>query len=150
MNLVRFQYPYGSVTKNLANELVNNLLNSDCDENYREGCSCKPAVNILETGLDFRLELLLPGFRKEDVQLNYHENMLTVKVELPEKTETNDEVINYFRREFDVYNFERRFRIPRTVNAENISAQFDNGILKLVLPKKMEAVEKDPVEIKIG
>ena len=150
MNLVRFQNPYRSVTKNLTNELFNNLLNSDYDENYREGCSCKPAVNILETGQDFRLELLLPGFRKEDVQLNYHENMLTVKVELPEKRENNDEGINYFRREFDVYNFERRFRIPKTVDTENISAQFDSGILKLVLPKKTEAVEKDPVEIKIG
>jgi HSP20 family protein len=113
-------------------------------------CKCKPATNIFETDNDFRLELLLPGFKKEDVQLNFHESILTVKVELPEEKEENREEFKYERREFGVYNFERKFKVPKTVDAEKINARFENGILELTLPKKEEALVKPPVEIKIG
>lgn len=150
MNLVRFHNPHHSVNQNLVDELFNNLLRNDYDESYKEDCSCKPATNIFETDKEFRLELLLPGFRKEDVQLNYQENVLTVKVELPEEKEKGEEEYKYEHREFDVYNFERKFKVPKSVDAENINAHFENGILGLVLPKKEEAVEKSPVEIKIG
>jgi HSP20 family protein len=94
--------------------------------------------------------MLLPGFKKEDVQLNLHENVLTIKVELPEKSENKAQEYKYEHREFEVYSFERKFNVPKTVNADNIAAQFNNGILELVLPKKEEALPKPPVEIKIA
>lgn len=148
MNLVRFQqHPHRTVSQNLVNELFNNLLRNDYDENYLNDCNCKPATNIFETENDFRLELQLPGFKKEDVQLNVHENILTVKVELPEN---NENELKYERREFGVYSFERKFKVPKTVDADNINARFENGILELTLPKKEEAKPKPPVEIKIG
>jgi HSP20 family protein len=151
MNLVRFHHnPHRSVTQNLVNELFNNFLRNDYDENYLNDCDCKPATNIFETDTDFRLELLLPGFKKEDVQLNYHENILTVKVELPEDKEEKQEEFKYERREFGVYSFERKFKVPKTVDAEKINARFENGILELTLPKKEEAKAKPPLEIEIG
>ncbi len=151
MNLVRFQqHPHRTVSQNLVNELFNNLLRNDYDENYLNGCNCKPATNIFETENDFRLELQLPGFKKEDVQLNVHENILTVKVELPENNENGENELKYERREFGVYSFERKFKVPKTVDADNINARFENGILELTLPKKEEAKPKPPVEIKIG
>ncbi|WP_372935981.1 Hsp20/alpha crystallin family protein [Mariniphaga sediminis] len=150
MNLVRFHHhPYRTVNQNLVNELFNNFLKNDYDENYLKGCNCKPATNIFETEKDFKLELYLPGFKKENVQLNFHENILTVKAEAAEKEE-NKEEFKYEHREFGVYNFERKFKVPKTVDAEKINAHFENGILELVLPKKEEAVEKPPVDIKIG
>lgn len=151
MNLVRFQqHPHRTVSQNLVNELFNNLLRNDYDENYLNDCNCKPATNIFETENDFRLELQLPGFKKEDVQLNVHENILTVKVELPENNENGENELKYERREFGVYSFERKFKVPKTVDADNINARFENGILELTLPKKEEAKPKPPVEIKIG
>lgn len=151
MNLVRFhQHPYHRVNQNLVNELFGNFLRNDYDENYLNNCNCKPATNVFETDRDFRLELLLPGFKKEDVQLNFHENILTVKVELPENNKEEQNEYKYEKREFGVYNFERKFKIPKTVNSDNINARFENGILELTLPKREEAVVKDPVEIKIG
>ncbi|MEE4285689.1 MAG: Hsp20/alpha crystallin family protein [Mariniphaga sp.] len=151
MNLVRFHHhPHSTVNQNLVNELFNNFLRNDYDESYLNDCNCKPATNIFETDNDFRLELLLPGFKKEDVQLNFHESILTVKVELPEEKEENREEFKYERREFGVYNFERKFKVPKTVDAEKINARFENGILELTLPKKEEALVKPPVEIKIG
>ena len=151
MNLVRIHHnPYRTVNQNLVNELFNNFLRNDYDESYLNDCNCKPATNIFETDTDFRLELLLPGFKKEDAQLNYHENILTVKVELPEDNEEKHDEFKYERREFGVYSFERKFKVPKTVDAEKINARFENGILELTLPKKEEAKAKPPVEIKIG
>jgi HSP20 family protein len=150
MNLVRFSNPYRTVNQGLVDQLFSNFLRNDYDEKYLNDCNCKPATNVFETEKDFKVEILLPGFKKEDVQLNFHENVLTVKVELPEKEEVQEQEYKYQHREFGVYNFERKFRIPKTVNADNIAARFENGILELVLPKKEEALPKPPVEIKIN
>lgn len=149
MNLVRFN-PYRTVNQNLVDQVFNGFLRNDYHEDYLKNCNCNPATNIFETDNDFRVEILLPGFRKEDVQLKFHENILTVKVELPEKQEDQKEKYRYEHREFSVYNFERKFRIPKTVDAENIAARFENGVLVLELPKKAEALPKPPVEIKIN
>jgi HSP20 family protein len=93
---------------------------------------------------------MLPGFAKDDVQMNYHKNILTIKVEKEEVTEENKVDYKYSHREFGVYNFEKNFKLPNSVDAEKIDAKFENGILTVVLPKKEEALEKEPVSINIS
>lgn len=150
MNLVRFHNPDYAVNRNLVDELFSNFLRNDYHENYLENCGNQPATNVFETEKDFRIELLLPGFPKEDVQLNYHKNILTIKVDKEENKEAQNEEFKYAHREFGAFNFEKSFKVPNSVDAENISAKFENGILHLVLPKKEEALEKAPVDIKIA
>lgn len=150
MNLVRFQNPGYAVNRNLVDELFSNFLKNDYHENYLENCGNQPATNVFETENDFRIELLLPGFPKEDVQLNYHKNILTIKVNKEEENkEAKTEEFKYAHREFGAFNFEKSFKVPNSVDVENISAKFENGILHVVLPKKEEALEKAPVDIKI-
>lgn len=148
MSLVRFQHPRYNVNRVLVDELFNNFFNNDYHEGYVKNCERKPATNIFETEKEFKIELLLPGFVKEDVQLIQKENLLTIKVD-KEQEETKEEY-KYEHREFGAYNFEKQFRLPKTVDAEAISAKFENGILKVLLPKKEEAQAKAPVEIKIS
>jgi len=148
MNLVKFHNPYYAANGNLIDELFDSFLSNDYHENYLQNTR-KPATNIFETEKDFRIELMLPGFAKEDVQMNYHKNMLTIKVD-KEVKEENTENYNYSHREFGAYNFEKSFKLPNTVNTEKIDAKFENGILTIVLPKKEEALEKAPVNIKIS
>jgi HSP20 family protein len=150
MNLVRFYHPQSSVTGSLVDELLNSFITSDHDNNYTEDCRCSPATNVVENDKEFRLELLLPGFSKEDVQLSVHENLVTVKVNLKDENEDNENGFVYRQRQFGKYNFEKKFRVPKTVAADKIVAHFNNGILELTLPKKEEAIEKSPVEIKIN
>lgn len=150
MNLVRFHNPGYNVNRNLVDELFSNFLKNDYHENYLENCGNQPATNVLETEKDFRIELLLPGFPKEDVQINYHKNLLTIKVDKEETKEEKKDEFKYAHREFGAFNFEKNFKVPNTVDVENISANFENGVLRLVLPKKEEALEKSPVEIKIA
>ena len=149
MNLVRFKNPYYSVNRNLVDDLFDNFLKNDYDENYLRNCN-QPATNVLENEKDFKIELMLPGFKKEDVQINYHKNLLTVKVDKEELREKSNESAKYALREFGMYNFEKKYKVPNTVENDKIDASFENGILSIVLPKKKEALEKAPVSIKIS
>ena len=150
MSLVRFYNPYYSVNRNLVDELYNSFLKNDYHESYLQNCGKQPATNVYETEKDFRVEIMLPGFAKEEVQINYHKNLLTVKVDNEQKEEKTSENYKYAHTEFAKFNFEKQFKIPNSVNIETVDAKFENGILTILLPKKEEAVEKAPVEIKVS
>lgn len=148
MNLVRFNNPRYNVNRVLVDELFNNFFKNDYHEDFAKNCAAKPASNVFETEKEFKIEVLLPGFVKEDLQLNVHNNLLTVKVE--KEKEENAEEYKYAHREFSATNFEKQYRLPKSVDVEKIGAKFENGILNIELPKKEEALEKAPVEIKIS
>ncbi len=149
MNLVRFYHPRYNVTRNLVNEMLNNFVTADHHENYVYNYR-KPAVNVFETEKDFRLEMMLPGFSKEDVKISFQNELLTIKVDNKEnKAENEENNYKFVRREFDVYNFEKQFKVPQSVNTAAIDARFENGILSLLLPKKEEVLEKAAIEIKV-
>lgn len=150
MNSVRFENPRYNVNRNLVNEMFNNFMSNDYHEDYLKNCSKQPATNVFETENEFKLELLLPGFAKEDVQISYHKNLLTIKVDKQEKDGDEKEEFKYQRREFGAYNFEKTFKVPNSVKSEAIDAKFENGVLSMVLPKKEEALEKAPVDIKVA
>ncbi len=149
MKLVRFYNPYYNVNRNLVDELYNNFLKNDVHENYVDNFSKQPATNVFETDTNFKIEMLLPGFNKEDLQMNFHKNLLTVKVNKGEREENSKEEFRFSRVEFGTFNFEKQFKVPQSVNSDAIDAKFENGVLSIVLPKKEEALEKSPVEIKI-
>lgn len=149
MNLVRFHKPNYGVNQELVDGLFNNFFKNDYhDENYVRHCG-SPATNIFETENEFKIEMSLPGLKREDVQLVHQNNLLTIKSDKDEK-KNNEENFKYAHREFGRLNFEKQYKLPKTVNAEKIKAKFENGILSVTLPKKEEAVEKAPVEIKVS
>jgi HSP20 family protein len=95
-----------------------------------------PAVNVAETDKMFKMEMAIPGFKKEDFHVEVKENYLVVSGETKmEKTEKEEK---YNRREFRFSSFERSFVLPDNVNAEKIKAHYENGILTLELPKVKE------------
>ena len=147
MNLVRLNNQRYNANQVLVDELFNNFFRNDYHEDHVKNCATKPATNVFETEKEFKIEVLLPGFNKEDLQLNIHKNLLTIKVE-KEKEEKSEE-FKYAHREFGAVNFEKQYRLPKSVDSEKISAKFENGVLKVDLPKKEEELEKAPVEIKV-
>lgn len=147
MNLVKFGYPYYPVNKSLVDDLFDSFLFSDLHDGY---CSYSAATNISETENDFRVELSLPGFKKEEVSLKFDKGLLTVKAEKENKAETQSNESNYLRREFRARNFQKQFRVPEDVDVEKISAKFENGILEVLLPKKEVEPEKAPLAINIS
>jgi HSP20 family protein len=107
-----------------------------------------PAVNIIESKDDYRIEVAAPGLNKEDFKINLENNVLTVSSEKEEKQEQNEEKV--MRKEFSYYSFSRSFTLPLTVNSEKIRATHKDGILQVVIPKKEEARDKPSREIKIS
>ena len=93
-----------------------------------------PAVNVLENENGFRLEVAAPGFNKENFKINLNDNILTVSGE--QKTENNEKTERYTRKEFSNVSFKRSFTLPENINSEQIDAKYEEGILKVNLPKK--------------
>jgi HSP20 family protein len=105
------------------------------------------AVNIKEDEKNYHLEFAVPGFSKEEFRIKLENQMLTVSGE--KKSESNEDVKDYTRREFSFASFERSFNLPESVNSEDISAEYVNGILNVHIPKKAEEkAESRSIEIK--
>lgn len=105
-----------------------------------------PAVNIHETTDGYHVELNVPGRNKEDFKVSIDNNLLTIAFEQKEAVENKD--YKTLRREFSFKSFKRSFTLDEKVNADAIQAKYENGILKLYLPKK-EEVKVAPKEIAI-
>jgi HSP20 family protein len=105
-----------------------------------------PPVNIHETNDAFHLELVAPGLQKEDFKVAIEKGLLTISYE--KKNETEKEDYKTHRKEFSVRSFKRSFSVDDKINAEGIQAKYENGVLKLLLPKK-EEVKVSPKQITI-
>jgi HSP20 family protein len=110
--------------------------------------STRPAVNIAETDMEYRVELAAPGLNKKDFKIDLNKNVLIISSEKEETYEENKE--NMMRKEFSYSSFKRSFTLPDTVNADKIKAEHENGILTVHIPKKPEAVQKGPRQIAIS
>ena len=105
-----------------------------------------PAVNIHETDDALHLEVNAPGRNKEDFNLSVEDNQLTISYEKKQENETNTH--KTIRREFSFESFKRSFNLGEEINAENIQAKYENGVLKLYLPKK-QVVKESAKQISI-
>ncbi|MDN3670540.1 Hsp20/alpha crystallin family protein [Echinicola jeungdonensis] len=102
-----------------------------------------PATNICETDAEFIVELAAPGMKKNDFHVDVDNNLLEIKVEKEEKSDVKK--TNYTRKEYDYSAFYRSFNLPETIKADKIKAEYENGILRVHLPK-VEASKKKPIK----
>jgi HSP20 family protein len=91
-------------------------------------------VNVHETKDAYHLEVSAPGLNKEDFAVNLDNGLLTISYEKKEEAKSADDW-KTLRREFNFRSFKRNFTLNDDVNAENIQAKYENGILKVYLPK---------------
>ena len=99
-----------------------------------------PPVNIKENETNFELELIIPGFKKEDFNIEIEDAILTISSAI--KTENEEDKNTYTRREFSIKSFKRAFTLPDSIDEATINANYENGILAISLPKKEEALPK--------
>jgi len=101
--------------------------------------SWMPAVSVEETNDELILTAELPGMKREDVELGVENNILTIRGEKREERREEDEERRYHLWERSFGTFQRSFTLPRSVKAEDIHAEFDNGVLRVRMPKAAEA-----------
>jgi HSP20 family protein len=111
-------------------------------------CNNYPSANILETEDDFKIEMLVPGYTKEDIRIQFENGFLSISHEGADKGE--DELDKYISREFYRKDFNRRFKLSDRLASEKINASYENGVLEIAIPKKEEAKAKPVQEISIS
>ena len=109
-----------------------------------------PAVNIKETETDFTVELAVPGKKKDDFNVEVNNDVLTISSETKTENEEKANDGKYTRREFSYSSFKRSFTLPETVDEDKIKASYEDGVLRLALPKKEEALPKPKKLIEIA
>jgi HSP20 family protein len=140
MTTLKFNQP----TLKTLDSFLDNLLNDLPVANHSS--MNFPAVNISETNDNYELEFNVPGRKKEDFKITVDKNILTVSFE--RKEENKDENKQFIKREFVTQSFKRSFTLDEKINADDINAKYENGILFLTLPKK-EEVKVLPKEIAV-
>ena len=144
MSLVRFSNQMPS----LFDRFLENDLFDWSNRNYSNTNTTLPAVNIKEDEDGFEVEMSAPGLDKKDFKLELNNSVLTISSEKKVENETK-EGQQFTRREFSYQSFSRSFTLPETVEGEKIVAKYENGILRLSIPKKEEAKPKPVKQIEI-
>jgi len=125
-------------------DLLNLGLNNNSSTN-----TTIPLVNIKETNDNFEVEMAAPGMNKEDFKVELDGNVLIITSEKKDEDEVK-EGDRYTRREFSYQSFHRSFQLPKeVVDADKIEAKYENGVLRLLVPKKEEAKPRPPKMIQI-
>jgi HSP20 family protein len=128
--------------------LSRDLFNWGLTNNSHTGTTI-PAVNIKETANAFEVEMAAPGMTKKDFRIELDNNVLTITSEKNMQNEEKDGE-KYSRKEFSYQSFQRTFTLPKeVVDEDKIEAKYENGVLKLVIPKKEEAKQKPARMIQI-
>jgi HSP20 family protein len=96
-----------------------------------------PAVNITENKDEYKVALAVPGMKKDDFKIDVDGNMLTISSEKEENKEEKDK--KFTRKEYNYSSFSRSFTLPDEVNKEKIEAKYEEGVLKISLPRREEA-----------
>ena len=107
--------------------------------------SFTPAVNEKVDDKGYYLEIDLPGVKKEDIDISVNDGILVISGE--RKLEKKEEKENYTRIESFFGRFERAFKLPVDADLDNIEAKYENGVLKIFIPKKQKESGKK-IEIK--
>lgn len=115
--------------------------------NYGENALVIPSVDVKESDNAIEITAELPGIKEDDIELTLRDGILTLRGE--KRVEREDKADNYHMTERRFGSFQRSFRLPEQVNHEACEANYENGVLHIVLPKREGSTERSH-RIKIG
>ncbi|MDX1667130.1 MAG: Hsp20/alpha crystallin family protein [Saprospiraceae bacterium] len=112
---------------------IEDFFNDRMDRVYTGSNLSLPAVNVMERNDEFLLELAAPGMVRDDFNIKVENGVMTISAQHKEEKERDFD--DYTRREFNYSTFERRFTLPENVEEEKINAKYENGVLRISIPK---------------
>jgi len=145
MSIVRYNSALNEFVPTNFSNLIDRFFNESLSRAGGSQYSFVPRVDIIETEKAFEIQLAAPGMNKDDFKLDLNDNYLTIS---GERKFTKDKKDNNFRSiETQYGTFSRSFSLPENVDAGNISAAYNNGILEVVLPKDEKKVLKTTIKV---
>ena len=122
----------GNYLPSIFDEFFGNVIRPD--EN--EMSFSQPDFNVFETEKEFVVEAAAPGLEKKNFEINVENNVLNISGKVEEKKEEKDK--NFFYKGFCYGNFKKSYSLPENVNVDKISAEYNQVILKVNIPKEKE------------
>ncbi len=133
MTLVKVNNPVSKSFDGFVNEIFNEFP-ATFGKTFREDVLSFPPVNIIENTDTYQLEVAVPGLEKTDFNIKLEGSVLTISAE--KKEDSRSSVEKVIRKEFSQKAFKRSFTLDEKIEGNAIEAKYENGILKLTLPKK--------------
>ena len=130
MTYVKFNQPSTKTLDSFFGNFLNDI------PSFKSNNFNFPPVNISETKDIYELEFNVPGRNKDDFKITVDKNILTVSFD--KKEEAKDENKKQIKSEFSLQPFKRSFTLDEKIESEHIAAKYENGLLRLSLPKKEE------------
>jgi HSP20 family protein len=148
MTLIKVNNP----AKQFVNPLWNNVFNDFFNTRFHgeEQASHVPSVNIIEDKSLYEIHVSAPGFTKENFKIEVEQNVLSISGEYKTENTENNADRKYTRKEFSYGSFKRSWSLPENIDTESIKASYENGILNVAIPKRIEEPVKTTREIKIA
>lgn len=123
--------------------VLQNTLNRFFDDSYwgfdGNFSNRQVPVNVKETERSYELELVAPGLKKEEFRVDISDDLLTISFEHKQENNEENKQSGYLRKEYRMQSFSRSFALGDMIKADEVSAQYRDGILYVTLPKKEEA-----------
>ena len=123
--------------RNEMNRLFEPFINQEGASGELRRSTWYPAVDVEETRDQIYVRAELPGMTRDDIQVEFENGVLTIRGEKKFDREAKERTYHRIERAYG--SFVRTFTLPRTVDAENVTARYENGVLELEMPKRAEA-----------
>lgn len=142
-NIVKKENGRQATFGTVMDQLFQQNLNRFFDDNFwgspgMQGHNQVP-VNVRETDKNYEVELIAPGLKKQDFSLEFSGDNLIVSFDHKDESTDQDQNNRWLRREYRRQSFTRTFTMDETIDAQKVSAHYDNGVLQITLPKKPQA-----------
>ncbi len=135
------------------NNSVSNWLNSWFNDNFFDTDlmprvnATAPAVNVKESATDYTIEVAVPGLKKDMVKMSVDKDgYLNISIENKAEKKEEKKEEHYLRREFSYSSYSQSYALPENANQEKISAEVNDGVLKIEIPKVAKEEKKDDVK----
>ena len=139
---------YGKFPATEPNQFFNDFLNNGITGFFGADFAVnQPAVNVIEDKSGFRLEVAAPGLEKENFDISVKKDHLVIIANV--ENEVKEDGLRYNRREFNYEKFSRSFQLPKIVDRTEIKANYENGVLKVYLPKLEEVKKTEAFQVPI-
>lgn len=145
MSLIKWQPGFEPISPGIFNDIEKFFDNAGFG--FRGWGAFVPAIDVYQTKDDITVETPLPGVDPEDVSISIENDVLTIEGKSEKKSEVDEK--DYFRKEVRLGSFHRAVALPVAVNGDEAKASYENGVLKIVIPKEERAKPKSiKVEVK--
>lgn len=122
------------------------MLDRFFDEAVRSNHNFVPTVDLKETNDRYEIDVNVPGMTKDDINLELDGNTLHISGEKQQRNDDKDKTFHRVETEYGY--FHRSFNLPESARTENINAEYEDGVLKIHVPKDKEKTETKKIEIK--